>query len=79
MTMLSSAASSSNSLTTRLPPGTSGDGFNLTVVSYVSDILGSTSVTSLGADRAPLVIASTPPDEVRPLSSGENILVFLRV
>ena len=62
--MLSSAASSSDTLSTRLPPGTADDGFNITVVSYVSDTLGSTAVTSLGADRAPVVIVSTPPDEV---------------
>ena len=63
--MLSSSASPSGTLSTRLPPGAAEDAFNITMVSYVSDNLGSTAVTSLGADRVPLVIVSTPPDEVR--------------
>eukprot|EP00904_Undaria_pinnatifida_P010764 jgi/Undpi1/6818/HiC_scaffold_21.g09294.m1 len=63
LTMLSTGASSSDTLTTRLPPSTEAAGFNITIVSYVSDNLGATAVTSLGADRAPLVIVSTPPNE----------------
>lgn len=72
MTMLSSAASPSDTLSTHLPPGTADDAFNITVVSYVSDALGSTAVTSLGADRTPFVIVSTPPDEVRPYTNQRS-------
>lgn len=48
-----------------MPPGTVTEGFNITVVAYVSDILGSTSVTSIGVDGVPLAIVSTPPEQVR--------------
>lgn len=47
-----------------MPPGIDIDGFNITVVVYVSDILGSTAVTSLGATGAPLTIVSNPPEQV---------------
>lgn len=65
MTMLSSGASYSSSLHTHIPTGMAANGFNMTVVTYVSDVLGSTAVTSLGADNEPLVLVVTPPDQVR--------------
>lgn len=52
-------------LLTQVPPGTATEGFNLTLVAYVSDILGSTAVTSTGVDGVPLAIVSTPPHQVR--------------
>ena len=64
ITMLSSGASSSSQLRTHLPPGTAPNGFNITVVAYVSDSLGATGVTSLGIDGAPLTFTSIPPDQV---------------
>ncbi|CAM9627610.1 unnamed protein product, partial [Ectocarpus sp. 12 AP-2014] len=60
VTMLSSGASYSSLLHTHLPPGTESNGYNMTVVAYVSDVLGSTAVTSLGADNEPLVLVSSP-------------------
>lgn len=63
--MLSSGVSAADTLTTFLPPGTASERFNLTAVVYVADVLGSTTVTSLGNDGLPLTIVSTPPDEAR--------------
>lgn len=65
ITKLSTGASSSSVLLTHLPPGTATGEFNTTVVAYVSDILGSTAVTSIGVDGMPLAIVSIPPDQVR--------------
>ena len=62
--MLSSKASPSNALSTYIPPGTTKHEFNVTVVVLVSDILGSTTVTSRGKDGMPVTILSTSPDEV---------------
>ncbi|CAM9224561.1 unnamed protein product [Ectocarpus sp. 12 AP-2014] len=73
VTMLSSGASYSSLLHTHLPPGTASNGYNMTVVAYVSDFLGSTAVTSLGADNEPLVLVSSPPDQVSLSSLGKNI------
>ncbi|CAM9387820.1 unnamed protein product [Ectocarpus sp. 12 AP-2014] len=61
---LSSGASSSSTLLTHLPPGTTLYAFNITLVAFVSDILGSTAVTSLGMDGVPLSIVSYPPEQV---------------
>ncbi|CAM9106341.1 unnamed protein product [Ectocarpus fasciculatus] len=63
ITRLSSGGSSSSILLTHLPPGTALNAFNITVVAYVSDILGSTAVTSLGMDGVPLSIVSYPPEQ----------------
>ncbi|CAM9843656.1 unnamed protein product, partial [Ectocarpus sp. 4 AP-2014] len=60
---LSSGASSSSTLLTHLPPGTALNAFNITLVAFVSDILGSTAVTSLGMDGVPLSIVSYPPEQ----------------
>ncbi|CAM9181833.1 unnamed protein product, partial [Ectocarpus sp. 8 AP-2014] len=60
---LSSGASSSSTLLTHLPPGTTLYAFNITLVAFVSDILGSTAVTSLGMDGVPLSIVSYPPEQ----------------
>lgn len=65
ITKLSTAASLSSVLLAHLPPGTVTKEFNMTVVAYVSDILGSTAVTSIGVDGVPLAITSTPPEQVR--------------
>ncbi|CAM9207243.1 unnamed protein product, partial [Ectocarpus fasciculatus] len=73
VTMLSSGASYSSSLYTHMPPGMAANGFNVTVVAYASDILGSTAVTSLGADNEPLALMSTPPDQVSLSSMRNNI------
>ncbi|CAM9655967.1 unnamed protein product, partial [Ectocarpus sp. 8 AP-2014] len=73
VTMLSSGASYSSLLHTHLPPGTASNGFNLTMVAYVSDVLGSTAVTSLGVDNEPLVLVSSPPDQVSLSSLRKNI------
>lgn len=62
--MVSSGASSSSRLHTHLPPGLTPDGFNITVVAYVSDNLGATAATSLGVDGVPLAFVSTLPDQV---------------
>lgn len=62
--MLSIGASASDSLRTFIRPGMAANEFNVTVVVFVSDILGSTAVTSLGEDGLPVTIRSTPPDEV---------------
>lgn len=51
-------------LKTNIPPGFERDGYNLTIVLSVSDILGSTAATNLGINGAPMVIAALPPDEV---------------
>lgn len=69
--MLSSGTSLSSALETHMPPGTSNNFFNITVVAYATDILGSTAVTSLGLDGLPLVIVSTLPEQV-----GYQIMVF---
>ncbi|CAM9773342.1 unnamed protein product [Scytosiphon promiscuus] len=71
--MLSSEASPSSVLRTTMPPGTRVNEFNLTVVAFVSDILGSTAVTSLGADGAPLTITSSPPSQVSVSSLRANL------
>lgn len=63
--MLSTGASSSSVLLTHIPPGTATKEFNITMVAYVSDILGSTAVTSIGVDGVPVAIVSTPPEQVR--------------
>lgn len=63
--MASSGGSSSSQLQTHLPPGTEPNGFNITVVAYVSDNLGATAVTSMGIDGAPLALVSAVPDQVR--------------
>ncbi|CAM9572739.1 unnamed protein product [Scytosiphon promiscuus] len=73
VTRLSSAASSSSALRTHMPPGTAANGFNITVVAYVSDVLGSTAATSLGADGAPLAIVSSPPEQVSVSSIRANL------
>lgn len=62
--MLSIGASASDYLRTFIRPGMAANEFNVTVVVFVSDILGSTAVTSLGEDGLPVAIRSTPPDEV---------------
>lgn len=62
--MVSSGASSSSELLTHMPPGTTQNGFNVTVVAYASDNLGATAVTSRGSDGIPVAFLSTPPDEV---------------
>lgn len=63
--MASSGGSSSSQLQTHLPPGTEPNGFNITVVAYVSDNLGATAVTSMDVDGAPLALVSAVPDQVR--------------
>ncbi|CAM9632287.1 unnamed protein product, partial [Ectocarpus sp. 6 AP-2014] len=73
VTMLSSGASYASLLHTHLPPGTASNGFNMTMVAYASDVLGSTAVTSLGADNEPLVLVSSPPDQVSLSSLRKNI------
>ncbi|CAM9477456.1 unnamed protein product, partial [Ectocarpus sp. 8 AP-2014] len=73
ITRLSSAASSSSTLLTHLPPGTALNGFNITLVAYVSDTLGSTAVTSLGIDGVPLSIVSYPPQKVMVSSLRANL------
>ncbi|CAM9206786.1 unnamed protein product, partial [Ectocarpus fasciculatus] len=65
--------SSSTTLLTHLPPGTALNGFNITLVAYVSDILGSTAVTSLGIDGVPLSIVSYPPQKVMVSSLRANL------
>lgn len=62
--MLSPSASAGSTLTTYIPPGEAANDFRVSVVVYVSDILGSTAVTSLAEDGSPLSIVSTLPDEV---------------
>lgn len=62
--MVSLGASSSSQLRTHLAPGTAPNGFNITLVAYVSDNLGATAVTSLGVDGVPLAFESTFPDQV---------------
>lgn len=62
--MLSFSASSAQSLTTLLQPGTDSNAFNVTVVGFVSDTFGATTTTSLGETGAPLTIVSNPPNEV---------------
>lgn len=64
VSMFSSKASPSNTLSTYIPPGTAEHDFNVTAVVMVSDKLGSTTVTSLGEDGVPVTIVSTSPDEV---------------
>ncbi|CAN0003126.1 unnamed protein product [Pylaiella littoralis] len=85
VTKLSSAASSSSFLHTHIPPGTASSGFNVTIVAFVSDLLGATAATSLGMHSAPLVIVSTSPDQVSvsrlranisSLSSGDGHLLI---
>ncbi|CAM9530425.1 unnamed protein product [Hapterophycus canaliculatus] len=73
ITKLSSGASASSALLTHMPPGTNADGFNITVVAFVSDTLGSTAVTSLGANGAPMAIASYPPEQVSVSSIRANL------
>lgn len=71
VSMLSSKASPSNTLSSYIPPGTADHGFNITAIVLVSDKLGSTAITSLGEDGTPVTIVSTSPDEVKsPKSYG---------
>lgn len=65
ITMVSTGATSSSQLRTHLPPGTSQNGLNITVVAHVSDNLGACAVTSLDVDGIPLAFVSTLPDQVR--------------
>ncbi|CAM9187348.1 unnamed protein product, partial [Hapterophycus canaliculatus] len=60
---LSSSWSVSTTLGLRIPPGLAQDGYNLTIVVSVADNLGSIATTTLGADGAPMVIVSVPPEE----------------
>ncbi|CAM9632430.1 unnamed protein product [Ectocarpus sp. 6 AP-2014] len=69
ITRLSSGASSSSTLLTDLPPGTALNAFNITLVAFVSDILGATAVTSLGIDGVSLSIVSYPPEQQVMVSS----------
>ncbi|CAN0290473.1 unnamed protein product, partial [Ectocarpus sp. 13 AM-2016] len=70
---LSSGASSSSTLSTDLPPGTALNAFNITLVAFVSDILGATAVTSLGIDGVSLSIVSYPPEQVTVSSLRANL------
>lgn len=65
LNQLSSSWSTSPTLSTNVPPGLAPDGYNLTIAVSVSDFLGSVAATNLGADGIPMVITSTPPQEVR--------------
>ncbi|CAM9196214.1 unnamed protein product, partial [Ectocarpus sp. 8 AP-2014] len=69
ITRLSSGASSSSTLLTDLPPGTALNAFNITLVAFVSDVLGATAVTSLGIDGVSLSIVSYPPEQQVMVSS----------
>ncbi|CAM9275625.1 unnamed protein product [Ectocarpus sp. 4 AP-2014] len=69
ITRLSSGASSSSTLLTDLPPGTALNAFNITLVAFVSDILGATAVTSFGIDGVSLSIVSYPPEQQVTVSS----------
>eukprot|EP00752_Nemacystus_decipiens_P006052 g5462.t2 len=73
---LSSSGSVSPVLKTRIPPGYERDGYNLTIVVSVSDILGSTTATNLGIDGAPVVIVASPPNETSVLSLAYSLTCY---
>ncbi|CAM9110513.1 unnamed protein product [Ectocarpus fasciculatus] len=73
---LSSSWSASPTLRTKIPSGLADDGYNVTIVVSVSDSLGSTASTNLGADGTPMIIASTPPEQASVLSLAYGLSCF---
>ncbi|CAM9178019.1 unnamed protein product, partial [Sphacelaria rigidula] len=63
VTKISTGWSPSSLLSTHVPPGLASDNYNITVAVFVSDVLGSRAVTSLGEDGWPITVVSTPPTE----------------
>ncbi|CAN0410705.1 unnamed protein product, partial [Ectocarpus sp. 12 AP-2014] len=73
---LSSSWSASPTLRTKIPSGLADDGYNVTILVSVSDSLGSTASTNLGADGTPMIIASTPPEQASVLSLAYGLTCF---